>query len=455
MERNLTTGSVLQTIFCFSLPYLFSYFLQTLYGMADLFIIGQFGGVESTTAVSVGSQVMHMLTVMVVGLAMGSTVKIGRAVGAGKTKQAALAIGNTVTLFFPLSVFCTAALLFAVKPIVSLMSAPSEAVSGTVSYLTICFAGLPFITAYNMVSSVFRGMGDSKSPMYFIAVACVFNIVLDYLFIGAMGLGAAGAALGTTLSQTVSVVLSLFMIKKRNMISGICLADLKPDWEILGGILKVGIPIAVQDGFIQVAFIVITVFANRRGLSDAAAVGIVEKLIGILFLVPSSMLSSVSALSAQNIGAGKHDRARKILKYAVVITVSFGVAASVLMLFAAEPAVRLFADDEKVIALGGQYMRGYVWDCILAGIHFCFSGYFCAYGLSGISFIHNLISIIFARIPLAYLASKYYLYSLFPMGIAAPIGSALSVIICIAAFFWMNRHPERLEPEAAVAKKVH
>ncbi len=455
MERNLTTGSVLQTIFCFSLPYLFSYFLQILYGMADLFIIGQFGGVESTTAVSVGSQVMHMLTVMIVGLAMGSTVKIGRAVGAGKTKQAALAIGNTVTLFLPLSVFCMAALLFAVKPIVSLMSTPPEAVSGTVSYLTICFAGLPFITAYNMVSSVFRGMGDSKSPMYFIAVACVFNIVLDYLFIGAMGLGAAGAALGTTLSQTVSVVLSLFMIKKRNMISGICLADLKPDWEILGGILKVGIPIAVQDGFIQVAFIVITVFANRRGLSDAAAVGIVEKLIGILFLVPSSMLSSVSALSAQNIGAGKHDRARKILKYAVVITVSFGVAASVLMLFAAEPAVRLFADDEKVIALGGQYMRGYVWDCILAGIHFCFSGYFCAYGLSGISFIHNLISIIFARIPLAYLASKYYLYSLFPMGIAAPIGSALSVIICIAAFFWMNRHPERLEPEAAVAKKVH
>lgn len=445
MEGNLTTGSVFRTILYFSLPYLFSYFLQTLYGMADLFIIGQFNGVGSITAVSIGSQVMHMLTVMIVGLAMGSTVKIGRAVGAGKKRQAAQAIGNTVALFMPLSVVLMAVLLIAVRPVVSVMSTPAEAVSETVSYLIICFIGIPFITAYNMISSVFRGMGDSKSPMYFIAAACVFNIALDYLFIGILGLGAAGAALGTTLSQTFSVLLSFLVIKKKKMIPDICRDDFRPRRDMLGGILKVGVPVAVQDGFIQIAFIVVTVFANRRGLSDAAAVGIVEKLIGILFLVPSSMLSSVSALCAQNIGAGKHSRARETLKYAVMVTVFFGMAAAAAMQFAAEASVGLFANDSEVVMLGGQYMRGYVWDCVFAGIHFCFSGYFCAYGLSGISFAHNMASIIFARIPLAYLASKYFISSLFPMGLAVPAGSALSVIICAAAFFWMQHHPEKLK----------
>lgn len=212
MKKDLTTGSVLRTVLYFSLPYILSYFLQTLYGMADLYIIGQFNGVESTTAVSIGSQVMHMLTVMIVGLAMGTTVMIGQAVGAARHEQASQATGNTVTLFMALSALLMVGLLLAVKPIVAVMSTPAEAVPGTVSYLTICFLGIPFITAYNILSSIFRGMGDSKSPMYFIAVACVANIALDYLFIGGLGLGPSGAALGTTLSQTVSVIVSLAVI---------------------------------------------------------------------------------------------------------------------------------------------------------------------------------------------------------------------------------------------------
>lgn len=442
MNRDLTTGSVFKTILYFSLPYLLSYFLQTLYGMADLFIIGQYCGVESTTAVSIGSQVMHMLTVMIVGLAMGSTVMIGRAVGAKEKEKVNQAVGNTAALFMSLSVISTVLLLLSVRAIVTVMATPEEAVDGLVWYLNICFIGIPFITAYNIISSVFRGMGDSRSPMYFIAVACAFNIVLDYLFIGVLGFGTAGAALGTTLSQTISVLVSFVVIRKRGMILGLCRSDFRPKKEVLGNILKVGVPVAVQDGFIQIAFIVITVFANRRGLSDAAAVGIVEKLIGILFLIPSSMLSAVSALSAQNIGAGRHDRARDTLKYATMIAVAFGLFASVVMQFAAEGAVGLFADDGEVIRLGGQYMRGYVWDCIFAGVHFCFSGYFCAYGFSMISFLHNSISIVCARIPLAYIAANYFTESLLPMGIAAPAGSLLSVIICIAAFVWMRRKPE-------------
>lgn len=439
MKRNLAEGSILKNIVFFSLPYLLSYFLQTLYGMADLFIIGQFDGIDSTTAVSIGSQVMNMITVMIVGLAMGSTVVIGRSVGAGDKKRASNEIGNTITLFMVVSLVLTAVLLIFVKPIVSVVSTPTEAVDGTISYLTICFIGIPFITAYNIISSIFRGMGDSKSPMYFIAVACAANIALDYLFIGVLDFDTAGAALGTTLSQTVSVIVSLTVIIKRKNLISICLKDLKPKVILMKNILKIGIPVAFQDGFIQISFIIITIIANRRGLDNAAAVGIVEKLIGILFLVPSSLLSTVSVISAQNLGAGKPERAKATLRYATIINVSIGIVSAVSMQFFAEGAVGLFTSDTNVILYGGEYMRSYVWDCILAGVHFCFSGYFCACGKSGISFLHNFLSIVLARVPIAYFASKMFADTLFPMGFAAPIGSVLSVIICVIAYIVINK----------------
>ena len=413
MEKNLTTGSVFKNILIFSLPYLLSYFLQTLYGMADLFIIGQFEGVASTTAVSIGSQVMHMLTVMIVGLAMGSTVSIGQAVGAGDRKKAASGIGNTVTLFMCLSVVLTVALLVFVRPVVTIMSTPEAAVPGTVEYLTICFIGIPFITAYNIISSIFRGLGDSKSPMCFIAVACVANIALDYLFMGALHLGPSGAALGTTLSQAVSVIIALVVIRRHSGALAVKKSDFQPARPVMARLLRIGVPIAMQDGLIQIAFIIITVIANRRGLNDAAAVGIVEKIISFLFLVPSSMLSTVSALGAQNIGAGKPERARLTLRYAAFIAVCFGTCMVILMQFAAEPVVSLFTDSTQsdgaeVIRLGGQYMRGYVWDCIFAGVHFSFSGYFCACGRSGLSFLHNISAILLVRVPGVYLTSLFF-----------------------------------------------
>lgn len=439
MEKNLTTGSVFKSIIFFSLPYLLSYLLQTLYGMADLFIIGQFEGVASTTAVSIGSQVMHMLTVMIVGLAMGSTVSIGQSVGANDKKSAATNIGNTVTLFMLLSLILTVILLVLVKPIVSIMSTPTEAIPGTIDYLTICFIGIPFITAYNIISSIFRGMGDSKSPMYFIAVACAANIGLDYLFMGPLHMGPAGAALGTTLSQAISVITSLAVIFRRKSGISVTKNDFRPQHTVMGKILKIGFPIALQDGLIQISFIVITIIANRRGLNDAAAVGIVEKVMSFLFLIPSSMLSTVSALGAQNIGAGKAERAKLTLRYAALIAVCFGTVTAITIQFIAEPVVALFTnaatqDGAETVRLGGQYLRGYVWDCIFAGIHFSFSGYFCACGKSIISFIHNIIAILLVRIPGVYLTSLLFPTTLFPMGLATAAGSLLSVMICAAAF---------------------
>ena len=445
MEKNLTTGSVFKNIVFFSLPYLLSYFLQTLYGMADLFIIGQFEGTASTTAVSIGSQVMHMLTVMIVGLAIGSTVSIGQSVGANDKKRAAVHIGNTVTLFLSLSVVLTVVLVLLVHPIVNIMSTPTEAVSGTVAYLTICFIGIPFITAYNVISSIFRGLGDSKSPMYFIAVACVANIGLDYLFMGAMRMGPAGAALGTTLAQAISVVFALVVILRRESGISVDKSHFKPKKPVLGNILKIGVPIAVQDGLIQVAFVVITIIANRRGLTDAAAVGIVEKIISFVFLVPSSLLSTVSALGAQNIGAHKPERAVATLRYAICIAVGFGLIVSGLVQVVAEPVVGLFTSDSAVQMAGGQYFRGYIWDCIFAGIHFSFSGYFCACEKSVLSFLHNIIAIALVRLPGVYLTSKLFPTTLFPMGLATATGSLLSVIICVIAFAVLTRHGKQTQ----------
>ena len=443
MEKNLTSGSVFKNVVCFSLPFLLSYFLQTLYGMADLFIIGQFGGVEQTTAVSIGSQVMHMITVMIVGLSMGSTVIIARAVGAEDKKSASRTVGNTATLFMLISVALALTLLLFARRIVFAMSTPEQAVNGTFLYLSICFAGIPFITAYNIISSIFRGLGDSKSPMYFIAVACVANIIFDYIFMGALKLGPAGAALGTTLSQAVSVAIALAVIIKRKLIS-VERSDFVLRREIVLPVLKIGFPVAMQDGFIQISFILITIIANRRGLADAATVRIVEKIMSFMFLVPSSMLSTVSALASQNIGAKKYDRADSTLRFASFIATGFGLAMAVLIQFSASSFVALFTADSVVIALGAQYLRGYIWDCFLGGIHFSFSGYFCALGKSGISFLHNLLSIVLVRVPGAYFMSKLFPENLFPMGIATSCGSLLSVIVCVIAFCILRKRNFRL-----------
>ena len=428
MEKNLTTGSVFKAILTFALPYLLSYFLQTLYGMADLYITGRFCGVDSITAVANGSQVMHMLTVIIVGLAMGSTVIIGHAVGAGNMRDAEAAIGNTVTLFMAVSLGFTAVLVAAVRPLVGLIGVPAEAVPGTVQYLTICFIGIPFITAYNIISSIFRGLGDSKSPMYFIAVACAANIALDILFIGPMAL-----------SQTLSVIVALFGIRRHKTGLRLSRQNFRPRKGVLGRILKIGLPVAVQDGCIQVAFIIITIIANHRGLIDSAAVGIVEKIISAMFIVPSSMLATVSALSSQNLGAGKPERAAQTLKYAAMIATGYGIAVVLVIELVAEPLLGCFTTDAAVVLMGCQYIRGYIVDTIFAGIHFSFTGYFAACGKSYIGFLHNIIAIVLVRVPGSYLASRLFAGTLLPMGLAAPAGSLLSVMICVAAYRWMKR----------------
>lgn len=437
--KDLTQGSIIGNITTFSLPYMLAYFLQILYGLADLFVIGQYCGVDSTTAVSNGAQVMYMVTVVLIGLAMGTTVLTARAIGAKDPERTRAVVGNTVTMFAIIAVVLMVVLLCLRGWIVGVMDTPAEALNGMEHYLTICFIGIPFIIAYNIIASIFRGLGDSKSPMYFVAVACVVNIILDYFFIGVLELGAMGAALGTTLSQAASVLFALCYIRRHKGMLDISRSDLRPQRDVIKLILKIGLPIAIQDGFIQISFLAITVIANGRGLVDAAAVGIVEKFIGLVFIVPSAMLSTVSAISAQNIGANKMPRAKQTLRTAMLITSVYGLVVSITLQFIPQVAVGLFTSDSQVLAQGSDYLRGYVWDCIFASIHFCFSGFFTACGYALISFLHNSLSIVCARVPLAWLSSMLYPDTLYPMGLSTCAGSFISCLICIGAYWWLKR----------------
>ena len=453
-KNDLTTGNVGRRLLVFALPYLLSSFMQTFYGMADLFVVGLYRGSATSSAVAIGSQVTHMLTVVIVGLAMGSTVRIARYTGAKDETGTGKTVGNSILLFAGFALILTILLCFFTENITALMRTPQEAVEETGRYLIICFSGIPFIVAYNVICSIFRGIGDSRSPMYFVAVACVINIVLDFVFVGGMGLGAEGAALGTILGQAFSVLSAGLVIWRRDLGFSLDRQCFVPDQKVMGQILKVGTPIACQDGLIQVAFLIITVIANSRGLTDATAVGIVEKIIGFLFLVPSAFLSAISAITAQNMGASKPERARECLRIGLMITIGWGLLCAVYNQFLPQTLVGLFTRDSMVLQAGCGYLRSYSLDCVFAAVHFCFSGYFCGNQQAMISFVHNMLSMVLIRVPGAYLASIRFPQTLYPMGLAAPLGSLLSAAICIGFFLYDRKKAIYKNCESSYNKNI-
>ena len=435
MKGDLTKGRLLPLMLRFSVPYLISCFLQTFYGLADLFIVGQYTEASTITAVSVGSQVMHMVTVIVVGLATGTMITISHSVGAGQREEISKSIGASVLYFAWIAAGMTVILMIAMNGILHALSTPPEAFSQTREYLFICFAGVPVIIAYNVISGIFRGLGDTRRPMYFVGAAGVINVGLDYYLIGRLGMGAKGAALATVIAQNCSVVFALLALKKADLGVRISRSDLRLQKDIIRKVSAIGLPIALQDGLIQISFLAITAIANGRGVDVAAAVGIVEKVISFMFLVPSAMLSTVSVTAAQNAGAGRHDRSRQALRLGVTICVIFGLLMFIICQFLSPQIVSLFVKkEENVVLLGGQYLRSYALDCVFAGIHFCCSGFFTAYNKSIYSFIHNIISVAAVRIPGAYLAAVLFPATLYPMGLAAPMGSLLSAIICLIMY---------------------
>lgn len=451
---NLTAGRLVPAMLRYSIPYLISCFLQSCYELADLLIVGRFNGADAVTAVSTGSQMTHLVTLTIVGLTTGTTVTISHAIGARNPARARRQIGQSIRLFALVALVATVGLAAATDPLLRLLSTPAEAFAQAHSYVLICFCGIPFIVAYNVASAIFRGFGDSRHPMYFVAAAGVLNMGLDIVFIGPMHMRAAGAALATVISQALSVALAVGYLRRHAAELGIAIRrdDLKRNRFGTRQILMIGVPIALQELCIQISFLLITAIANGRGVAIAAAVGIVEKIISFLFLVPSAMLSTVSVAAGQNAGARLHDRSRAALRYGIMLCVGYGlVACLVCQVWGADMVGAFSPGDETVAHFGAQYLSGYSIDCIVAGVHFCFSGFFSAYGKALYTFAHNITSVALVRVPGAYLASVVWPDNLFPMGCAAPLGSALSVLICAGFYYWRfsRRHPVAIRPGGA------
>ncbi|MDP4110083.1 MAG: MATE family efflux transporter, partial [Bacillota bacterium] len=265
-STNFTEGKILGPLIKFTIPILLSIFLQAMYGAVDLLIVGQFGDASSISAVATGSQVMQMVTGIISGLTTGITVLIGRRIGEKRPDAAAKTVGASFFLFAVIASAFTLIMLIGSRFFMKLMNAPAEAYDKAVTYVMICSAGIIFISAYNVLSGVFRGVGNSKLPLIFVSIACVTNIIGDLVLVGLFKLDAAGAAIATVFAQAVSAALSLAIVKKNGLPFAFSKACFRFNKTEVRAILKLGAPIALEDALISVSFLIITSIINSLGL---------------------------------------------------------------------------------------------------------------------------------------------------------------------------------------------
>lgn len=434
-ELDLTQGSVPKVLLQFAVPYLLANVLQALYGGADLFVVGQFDDAASVAGVAIGSQVMQTVTGIILGLTTGITVLIGIATGARNHRELVRIIGSSVWLFGMLGVVLTVVMTVLHNPIARLMHTPVEAMADTEHYLLICSLGIPFIIGYNVVCGILRGLGDSRTPLYFVALACVINIGLDFLLVGGFHLRAMGAAIATVASQGISFLTALWFLHRRGFSFEFTRRDVRLSGRISGRVLTLGAPIALQDALVNVSFLIITVIVNQMGVVSSAALGVVEKIIVFAMLPPMAISSAVAAMTAQNYGAGLTDRMNRCLRAGIGMALVFGVSMCVYSQFLPETLTSIFTTDPAVIAMGAEYLHGYSIDCIIVSFVFCINSYFSGQGNSWFPMIHSLIATFLFRIPLSWVFSHIDPTSLFWMGFAPPLATSVSLVIC----FWYLR----------------
>lgn len=429
MTRSLTEGPLRSTLLRFTLPFVAASLLQYLYGAADLIIVGQFADAAGMAAVNTGCQVMQTVTGLVLGLATGGTVLIGQYAGARHTQDVSRTIGTMFTFFTLLAVILTLVLTLSTDLVVELMHVPEAAVVPARQYFFLCACGTVFITGYNMVSAILRGLGDSKRPMIFVAVACVINILGDLLLVGVFRLGAAGAAIATVAAQGVSLVLSVLVLRARDFPF-----DFKPRsfrfWPgKTGKLVRLGGPVSLQNVLVELSFLLITASVNPLGLAQAASVGVTERIISFCMLAPIAFQSSISAMTAQNIGAGKPERARKALNCGLACSLVFGGAVLALLQLFPEAAAGLFTQDPQVIFHGALYIRSYSIDCVLVCFVFCLNGFFSGCGRTGFTMVNCLAATFLIRVPMVMLIAQIPGVTMFQLGLAAPAASVLQVIL--------------------------
>ena len=425
-EQTFTRGPILSTLLKFALPVLLALLLQAMYGAVDLQVVGKFGTAADISAVSTGSQIMQTVTIVITGLAMGITVLLGQKIGEDRPEEAGAAVGSGICLFLVVAVAATVALELAAPQLAMLMHAPADAFDGTVEYVRICSGGAVFIVAYNLLGSIFRGIGDSRVPLITVLIACILNIGGDLLLVGGFGLNVAGAAIATVFAQAMSVALSLLLIRGKHLAFILRRQDIRFDGAIIGRILKLGSPVALQDLLVNITFLVIIAIANSMGTIPSAGVGVAE---------------SMSAFVAQNIGAGLETRARRALLYGVLSSLMAGLLMGWAAFFHGDVLAGIFADDPAVIAAAWEYLKAYAIDCLLTSFLFCFVGFFNGCGQTLFVMAQGMVGALGVRLPVALLVSRAADSSLFHLGLATPASTVVQIFLC---GIWYLRRSHRL-----------
>lgn len=439
---DFTTGKILTPLIRFALPILGALFLQTMYGAVDMMVVGQFAQALDVSAVSTGSWLMQLVTSFVVGIAMGTTILLGRKIGEGKKEEAGEVIGASIGLFIMIAIVMTLLMEVFANPIASIMQTPIEAFDATVMYLRICSAGSLFIIAYNVLGSIFRGIGNSKMPLITVAIACVCNIIGDYVLVGLFHLATVGAAIATVLAQALSVMISFVIIRRQQFPFTFTKENITFDPQKMGEIFKLGFPIAFQDLLVSISFLTITAIVNTLGVIASAGVGVAEKLCGFIMLVPSAFNQSMASFVSQNIGANQPKRANQALFYGIVCSLVVGIIMAYVSFFHGNCLTSLFAKDHDVILAGAQYLKAYAIDCLLVSIMFCMVGYFNGCGKTVFVMIQGIIGAFGVRIPVSFMMSHIQPVSLFKVGLATPCSTFVQIILCVGYFYRLQRRKE-------------
>ena len=433
-EKSLVEGKILKSLITFAFPVLIALFLQAMYGAADLIIVGKFASTGEQSGVATGSQLFNMITMVITGLTMGVTVLVAEAIGSGKKDNAGRGIGTGICIFITVALIITAVVVPFSDNLANFMHAPKEAFYQTSGYVRICGIGTIFIVAYNVIGAVFRGMGDSKTPLVTVAIACIINIFGDLLLVGVFHMGARGAAIATVTAQAISVIISLCFISKKNLPFNFSKKYIKFNSVYLKKILRVGIPIGLQELLVQFSFLFIQVIVNGMGVTESAAVGVAEKVCVFLMLVASAYMQSISAFVAQNNGAGKYERSKKALFYGMATAFIAGAFMGTLALFFGDNLSAFFSKETDVILAAHSYLKAYAIDCLLTAILFCFIGYFNGCEKTVFVMIQGVVGAFFVRIPVVYFMSQIEETSLFYIGLGTPVSTIVQIILCLFAY---------------------
>lgn len=437
--NNFTEGKILVPLIKFALPVLLALFLQAMYGAIDLMVVGQFASAADVSAVSTGSQIMFTLTNLVASFAMGATILLARQIGEGETRKGGETIGACITLFALIGVVMTLLIVPGSGVLASVMQAPKEAFELTTSYIRICGTGMLVIIAYNLIGSIFRGIGDSTTPLITVAIACVFNILGDLLLIAVFNMGTAGAAIATVVAQAISVVISFLLIKRKSLPFKLERVHICFNTKIFSRITKLGLPIALQDLLVGISFLIIQAIVNSLGLLPSAGVGVAEKVCAFVMLVPSSFMQSMSAFVAQNAGAKKYDRATKALECGIAVSFCAGLIMFYISFFHGDLLASIFSNDSGVIEAAADYLKSYAIDCLLVAFLFCFLGFYNGLCLTKFVMIQGIIGAFGVRVPVSYFMSKAIPISLFRIGLATPCSTILSIIMCLIFMLYVRK----------------